>query len=172
MATATLISVDEYLKTTYRPDCDYVDGEVLERSLGEQDHSDLQSELVFYFRARRRQWKCHAFAEQRVQVSAKRFRIPDVCVILGAKPSDQIFRTPPFLCIEVLSKDDTLDSLQARVDDYLNFGVTYVWVMNPRTRRAWVYTASGIEEAKDGMLRTQKPELTVSLKELFAGLDE
>ena len=32
MATRTLVSVEEYLATSYRPDCDYVDGKVVERN--------------------------------------------------------------------------------------------------------------------------------------------
>jgi len=44
MATGTLVSVEEYLNTSYSPDCDYVDGEVLERNLGEREHSELQTE--------------------------------------------------------------------------------------------------------------------------------
>ncbi len=50
-------------------------------------------------------------AEQRVQVSPTRFRIPDVCVVLG-KPDRQIFRTPPFLCIEILSQDDRMTRMK------------------------------------------------------------
>ena len=172
MKTAALVPLEEYLRTTYEPDCDYVDGEVIERNLGEQDHSDIQSELVYYFRTRRREWKTYAYVEQRVQVSARRFRVPDVCVVAGQKPKDPIFREPPFICIEVLSKDDSLESTQARIDDYLNFGVRYVWVINPRSRRAWVYTKEGIHEAKDGILRTENPALVVPLAELFAGIEE
>jgi hypothetical protein len=41
-----LISVDEYLHTVYRPDCDYVDGEVLERNMAEQPHSITQVEFL------------------------------------------------------------------------------------------------------------------------------
>src|SRR5580704_993255 len=119
MAARTLISVEEYLRTTYRPDCDYVDGEVIERNLGENDHSDLQSELVHYFRNRRRESKTHAYVEQRVQVAKTRFRVPDVCVYVGEKPREQIFRTPPFICIEVLSPEDRTSSFQQRIDDYL-----------------------------------------------------
>lgn len=83
MKAPTLVSVEEYLRTSYRPDCDYVDGEVLERNGGEHDHSDLQTELAYYFRARRKQWKLHAVVEQRVQVKPSRFRIPDVCIVKG-----------------------------------------------------------------------------------------
>jgi hypothetical protein len=33
MSVGTLISVDEYLRTSFRPDCDFVEGEVLERDV-------------------------------------------------------------------------------------------------------------------------------------------
>src|SRR5439155_17401401 len=124
MPTSTLVSVKEYLNTSYRPDCDYVDGRVVERNVGELDHSDLQTEIAVYFRLRGKQWGVHAFVEQRVQVSPTRFRIPDVCVTLGPKPTEQIFRTPPFLAIEILSKRDRKRDVQERVDDYLRFGVS------------------------------------------------
>jgi Uma2 family endonuclease len=169
--TAALISVEEYLRTTYDPDRDYVDGEVIERNLGEHDHSDLQSELVRYFRNRRRELKTLAYVEQRVQVAKTRFRVPDVCVYVGEKPREQIFRTPPFICIEVLSPEDRMARTQARIDDYLKFGVAYVWVFNPENRRVWVYTTEGSREIKDGILTTENPSLTVDLAEIFSELD-
>ncbi len=172
MKAAALVPVEEYLRTAYSPDCDYVDGEVQERNLGERDHSDLQSEFVYYFRARRRAWKVFAFAEQRVQVAPRRFRIPDVCVVVGQKPNDPIFRTPPFICIEILSPEDRMSRVQERIDDYLKFGVPYVWVLDPGPRRAWVYTKTGIQEVTDGVLRTENPDLAVPLAEIFAGIDE
>ena len=171
MKAATLVPVEEYLRTTYRPDCDYVDGEVLERNVGEHEHSDLQTEIVVYFRNRRKQWNVHAVVEQRVQVSARRFRIPDVCVVLGHGPHPPIFKDPPFICIEILSRKDTLTSTQERIDDYLNFGVRYAWLINPLNRRAWVYTTDGSREVKDGILRTENPSISIPLDEIFAGLE-
>src|SRR5664280_1964642 len=124
MAASSLVSVREYLSTSYRPDCDYLDGVVLERNLGEYDHARLQGEVFAYFHARRREWGLRVVPEQRVQISPSRFRVPDVCVVLG-EPTEQIFRTPPFICIEILSKEDRLSDMQDRVADYLNFGVPY-----------------------------------------------
>ncbi len=46
MAISTLISVAEYLSTSYRPDCDYVDGELLERNSGELEHARLQTAIA------------------------------------------------------------------------------------------------------------------------------
>jgi len=172
MKAAALVPVEEYLHTSYSPDCDYVDGEVQERNLGERDHSELQTEFVYFFRARKKQWKVFAYPEQRVQVAERRFRIPDVCVVVGQKPKEQIFRTPPFICIEVLSPEDRMARVQQRIDDYLKFGVSYVWLIDPHTRRAWIYTRDLMHEATDGILRTHNPELIVPLAEIFAGIDE
>src|SRR5262249_32003934 len=170
MPTSALVSVEEYLNTSYRPDCDYVDGRVVERNLGELDHSDLQTEIAVFFRLRGKRWGVHAFVEQRVQVSPTRFRIPDVCVTVGAKPTEQIFRTPPLLAIEILSKKDRKGNILERVADYLTFGVGYVWVIDPRSQEGWVHTAAGVEQVKDGILRTQCPALEMSPPEIFAAL--
>ena len=167
MKAAMLVPVEEYLGTTYRPDCDYVDGEVLERNVGELDHSELQGELYYYIRARQKEWNVHVYPEQRVQVAPRRFRIPDLCIVPGPRPKDQILHDPPLVCIEILSKDDTLDRMQEKIDDFLKFGVRYVWVINPRTRRAWVYTTDGSREVKDGVLRTENPPIAIPLAEVF-----
>lgn len=165
-----LISVREYLHTSYDPDCDYVDGEVLERNMAERDHSELQFELGLFFRNHREEWNTYSFAEQRIQVSPTRFRVPDVCVYLE-RPKEQVFTTPPFICIEILSPEDRLDRIQDRIDDYFNFGVPYVWVINPRNRRAWAYTKDGSREVKDGILKTENPALTIPLPEIFGKID-
>src|SRR6185437_13836911 len=115
------------------------------------------------------QWNVFVYPEHRVQVSPTRFQIPDVCVYVREAPTEQIFRTPPFICIEVLSPEDRTSRFQQRIDDYLKFGVQYVWVIDPATRRAWVHTNDGVHEAKDGILQTQNPGLTVPLAEIFAG---
>jgi Uma2 family endonuclease len=172
MRAPVLVPLEEYLRTAYHPDCDYVDGEVLERNVGERDHSKLQREFILYLGTRAKKWGIHVFPEQRVQVSERRFRIPDVCVVAGAEPDEQIFREPPFICIEILSKDDSLRSVQNRIDDYLKFGVPHIWVVDPFDRRAWTYNLEGSREVKDGVLRTKNPAIEVLLAELFAGLDE
>jgi Uma2 family endonuclease len=167
MAVATQISVCEYLNTTYRPDCDYVDGEVLERNLGEYDHSRPLALVCMYMFNRENDWRIRVVLGQRVQVKPTRFRIPDVCVVLADSPVEPIFRTPPFLCIEILSKDDTFKSITERLDDYLAMGVQNVWAIEPHTRRGYVYNADGFLEAKDGVLRAANSEIAVPLASIF-----
>jgi Uma2 family endonuclease len=166
MTAATQVSVDEYLRTSYRPDCDYVDGELRERNMGEYDHSRPQAQLVIFFGAREKQWRVRVVPEQRVQVNPRLFRIPDVCVVLADSPVEAIFRNPPLICIEILSKDDTFNSLTERLDDYLAMGVPNVWVIEPHTRRGYTYSA-GFLEAKDGVLRVPDSEIAVPLASIF-----
>jgi Uma2 family endonuclease len=165
MAAGSLVSIHEYLNTSYRPDRDYVDGVALERNLGEYDHARLQGAVFAYFFARRKEWRLHVVPEQRVQVSAERYRVPDVCGVVADGQPEQIFRTPPLFCIEILSKDDRLSEMRERVDDYLSFGVRYVWILDPATRRAWRCTATGMNEVAE--LRTEGPDTLVPLAELF-----
>jgi len=94
METGILVSVDEYLTTSYEPDCDYVDGYVEERNLGENDHSDLQTAIAFYLGSRKKELGIYVVVEQRVQVSPTRFRVPDVCVLLEAGPKIRSFELP------------------------------------------------------------------------------
>lgn len=168
MPTETSISVEEYLATSYRPDCDYVDGRIEERNLGEFDHSSLQTAIAVYFGSRQKQLGITVVVEQRVQVSPTRFRIPDVCVVLG-KTTEQIFRTPPFLWIEVLSPEDRMSRVEQRIDDYLAMGVRYVWLLDPETKRAYAATAdSGLHEVKASSLKTENPVLELPPAEVFS----
>jgi Uma2 family endonuclease len=164
--TAVIVPLSQYLETSYRPDCEYIDGELLERNLGELDHSRMQMLLSQYLFAREKEWDIFVVPEQRVQVRATRFRVPDIAVVKGGSPETQILRLPPFICIEILSRDDSLEEMQDRIDDYLAFGVPHVWVVNPRKMRAFQYSPDGMREAKDGILRAADSEIVVPLLDL------
>ena len=165
MASGTLVSIGDYLSTSYRPDCDFVDGVVAKRNLGGRDHSRLQMSVAGYFYTRRKEWRIHVYPEQRIQVSPTRFRIPDICIVAGEEPKEQIFRTPPFICIEILSPEDRLARVRQRMDDYLDFGVKYVWLLDPETRKTHRFTTDGMHEVTE--LRTENPDILVRLAELF-----
>jgi Uma2 family endonuclease len=168
MQSETLVSVEEYLNTSYRPDCEYIEGRVQERNLGEEDHSNLQMNLGGFLFGRRNQLGIRIYPKQRVQVKRDRFRVPDLCVLIGkGRPSEKIFTHAPFLCIEILSKDDRMKEMLERVDDYLAFGVRYVWVLDPLTPGAHIHDSTGVHELKDGMLWTSGPEILVPFHELF-----
>lgn len=164
---APLVSVAEYLSTSYHPDREYIDGQVIERNLGERTHSATQGDVIVYLAARSDEFGIEVFPGVRVQVSRTRFRIPDVTVIKLSQQQGEIFNNPPHLCIEILSRDDTMQYMQQKIDDYLTFGVPYVWIINPRNRKGYVVTSEGMFEAKSGILETKDPAISVPLAMLF-----
>ena len=171
MATNTLIPVSEYLSTSYRPDCDYVDGEVQERNLGEQDHSDLQMQFLKLLGTTENESHVLANPEIRVQVKATRFRIPDVCVRRVTARSEQIIQHPPLLCIEILSPRDTVSGMRERVRDFLDMGVLQVWLVDPAPRSVIVCTGATMVEHSGGELQIPETPVVLSLAEIFKGLD-
>ena len=165
-ASSALLSVEDYLNTSFEDgDREYVDGRIVERNGGEIEHSDLQGAIVTYLRTHYRGF--WVGPEVRVQVKPTRFRVPDISIVAGGKPKGRIVVTPPLAVIEILSREDRAEDLQEKIDDYLAFGVKYVWVVNPRTRRGYVYTSGSAREAKDGVLRTEGSEIEIPLSEMF-----
>lgn len=166
MRTRTLVPVEEYLTTDYEPDCDYVEGELIERNMGEKGHSEVQMRVAGYFYSRRHDLGIHVFPEMRLRVAARRYRVPDICIVLGEVPDEAVFTTPPFLCIEILSPEDRASRMEHRIADYLAFGVANIWVIDPWNRRAFVYTQHGMREAHE-VLETENPKISIPLAEVF-----
>lgn len=173
MATTTYIPVSEYLATSYQPDCDYVDGEVRERNLGEQPHGLVQGAIASIFRQRRKEWGLRSIPEQRVQVGPTRFRIPDVCVVSATDPIYPILHTPPVLCVEVLSPEDRFQRVLERVHEYLAMGVPRVWIIDPLSREVWIASKTGGTQPLVGNeLTLTGTAVRISLAEIFEELDE
>ena len=167
MSARTLISVEDYLATAYEPDCDYVDGHIEERNVGEWDHSRLQGKICAYLIKRYEDTGVLAAPELRIRVGPTRFRVPDICVFLG-DPGQRVPSKPPFVCIEILSPEDRMSRVETRINDYLAMGVPYVWVLDPETKQAFVATAAtGLQEVKSGVLKTENPAIEVPLGEIF-----
>jgi Uma2 family endonuclease len=172
MASSTLIPVSEYLSTTYRPDCDYVDGELQERNVGERPHAMLQAILASIFNANRKVWNVVAATELRVRAGPNRFRIPDVSVLRRSDPVDPIVKVAPLICIEVLSPSDTIQRMQERIDDYILMGVQHIWLIDPITRNAWIATADRSHNHVEAELAVPGTPIHISLAQIFAELDD
>ncbi len=171
MASTTLVPVSEYLNATYRPDCDFLEGRVVERNLGEKEHGKIQGYFFLVFRLNRELWGVRVTPEQRVQVRPERYRVPDVCVEWRSTPDDSIVKRAPLLCIEVLSKKDTLSDIRRRAEDYWAMGVRHVWAADPWKRRAYEYRGEEFVEPQGGVWRIEGTPIAVSIEQVFAELD-
>jgi Uma2 family endonuclease len=167
MSVGTLISVDEYLRKSLDPDCDFVDGEILERHVGKRKHSFAQLRMGAWFVHRREALRLEAFTELRMRVGPGRIRIPDIVVCEVPIPDEEVFTAPPYLCIEVMSPDDTMAATQDRLDDYLQFGVQNIWVVDPWKHRGWNVTAQGWATNSDGIMRTADGRIAMRLVDVL-----
>jgi Uma2 family endonuclease len=169
MATSTRLSLSEYLKTSYRPDREYVDGELLQRNGGKWEHARLQALLAAWLRSQEKTWSVKVATEQRVKVSALRVRIPDL-MLVSRGPQPEIIVEPPVLVVEILSPDDTYTEIQSRSGDYLHMGVPCVWIIDPTSRTGRQCVGNAWTAAD--VLAVPGTEIQVNLLQLFADLDE
>lgn len=171
MAAATVIPVEEYLRTTYHPDMEYANGLLLERNVGERKHSRLQF-LISLMLGAREPGRFHTYIEQRVRVSTEpKYRVPDVCLMALPYQRESVFTQPPHLIIEILSPDDRPSDMLAKVAEYLDFGVPHVWLPDPYGRRLQEADVDGLHDRPDLIVETELAG-RVDFNELFAKLDE
>ena len=168
MASAIQIPVSKYIDAAFRPDREYIDGEVRERNVGKWEHARLQWLLAGWFGKHEAAWNVIGSTEQRLRVSPTRIRIPDL-VVLRPGPQPDILVDPPLLVIEILSPDDTYSDLQERCQDYTAMGVGTVWIIDPKTRSGRM--CRGTEWTAADTLAVADSPIHVELDHLFRHMD-
>ncbi len=134
VATATRVPLEVYLRSSdYEPDADYVDGEIEERPMGENDHSAWQGALIDWFRGHRTEWNILVGPELRLQTGPTRIRIPDVAILDRNLPQQPIAIHPPLAIFEILSPEDRVQRMLRKLGDYAGMGVAEIWVIDPAT---------------------------------------
>ena len=164
MSAGTLISVDEYLRTSYSPDKEYVDGVLVERNVGDWLHSMVQCNIIFALRSKYSHLK--VVPELRSKVTEARFRLPDVCVLLHA-PAGKVLTEPPFIAIEILSEDDSVTRLIEKLKEYAAMGVPNIWVFDPRLREMFAFHANALTEVAGDIIATVEPCIELTREEVF-----
>lgn len=170
MAASVQISLEEYLRTSFRPDAEYVNGEVEERNLGEYDHSSVQWAITDWFRRHDQAWQTRTLQEQRTRLKTGNVRVSDVAVWERNAPIEPVFSAAPLIAVEVLSPEDRQYRVQARIEDYRKAGVAHIWVVDPSRRVGWD-CSDGNWIGKARFEAAGSPAY-LDLPALFAALDE
>ena len=98
MSTAVLVPLADYLGHTTDPDCEYLEGRLVERNVGEISHGDAQGRTyAFVLSNMPGFWPG---VEIRVQVRPERYRVPDVVIVRGGRPAGRIITVPPEIAVE------------------------------------------------------------------------
>ena len=168
-AVATTVSVDEYLRRSYRPDVEFIDGELRKRPVVTYAHGRLQSLISGWFMNHEDEWHTVVAVEVRTRVSPTRVRLPDVMVDhAGPKPPTLV--TAPLIVIEVLWPDDTYTETQRLAHDYQQMGIPNIWLIDPETRTGRVCLENSWISVR--RFEVANTSIYMDLDELFARLDK
>ncbi len=133
--TATVIPVEEYLAARYDgPAPEYVDGQLVERSVPTWEHSNTQLRAGYIVQLRCPRLRCGT--ELHVQVRPNQYRILDVAVYLDHSPSG-IPDIPPLVDLELLSPNDAMSEIVDRFEELRAWGVQHLWLIDPIHRRLY-----------------------------------
>jgi Uma2 family endonuclease len=157
-------SIEEYLETAYSPDREFVDGTVVERHVGEQSHSRVLGNVIFSLRDPR----VFVWPILRMRTTPNRCRVPDVCVTVQM-PATEILESAPLICVEILSPSDEATYVQEKLEEYAAVGVRYIWVVDPRRKKAFSYDGS-LREVTSAFATTEEPLVQLPLADAFLNL--
>jgi Uma2 family endonuclease len=130
-AATTFVPVEEYLRSAFEPDAEYVDGQIEERPVGENDHFAWQAAICAWFQQQLKEGQIRVRPELRVQVSPTCYLVPDVTLLDRNRPSEPIVTHPPVAVFEILSPADTLKRVMAKCGRYERMGIKTILVIDP-----------------------------------------
>lgn len=161
--TPALVSLQDYLETSYEPECEYVDGDLIPKALGAKDHARLQFHVARLLYRYEEAGLCQIATEQSVRVRETAVLIPDICLLQPDNAEHGVVRQPALLCIEVLSPSDRFTYTVSKCDEYLLWGALACWILDPIEKKAWFYDAQGLHSvAARGVLHLGEIELALS----------
>ncbi len=168
MSTKVLMSVEEYLRTSFDgSDCEYLDGEIVERNMGELPHGDVQMVLATLLRRLRPQLGIRVVPEIRLQIHSRRYRVADIAVWRDDNVGYGIPIVPPFLVVEILSPEDRMVRMLPKIQEYLSTGVEWIWIVDPREKTALNYSKKNPAGEVCEILRTENPAIEIPLERAF-----
>lgn len=168
MTTLAQISIEEYLQTNYRPDCEYIDGKLREMNVGKWEHSRIQGWLAAWFFNHEQEWRTLVATEWRTRVAQTRVRLPDVVLVSRGRQTP-VLEKAPVLVVEILSPGDTYEEMKERAADYRNMGAQAIWIIDPETQTGEMFENAAWTVAR--RLTVAGTPMYVELDELFRCLD-
>lgn len=170
MAAKAMMSVEEYLNTEFEgADCEYVDGETIERNMGQSRHAKIQFWLGHLLALLSKRIGIQALTEVRLKLAQRRYRIPDLSVWRkGVDIGDAIPKTVPFLAIEILSPSDRPIEMLGKIQEYLPGGIEWIWVIDPYEGRARVCSRDNPAGESVTVLTTENPAIKIALSKVLS----
>ena len=167
-STKVLMGIAEYLRTSFEgPDREYLDGEIIERNMGELPHGDVQLNLGTLLRQMRKRLGLRVILEIRIQISRTRYRVADLAVWRNDNIGTGIPTIAPFLVVEILSPEDRMVRMLPKIQEYLFIGVEWIWIVDPQEQSALLYSHKNPAGALCEVLHTENPTIEIPLTAAF-----
>jgi Uma2 family endonuclease len=167
MATIAGVSLEEYLRTDYEPECELIGGALFAKPMGTLEHMELERWIERLLE----QFEQRGIGRTVRELSIRKgddVRIPDlVFVPSGARYERGILMDPPLLCVEILSPSQRLSALFAKCEMYHAWGVPYCWVADPIGKLAWEYHQGAPVRLLSAEESLSAGEITIAIRELF-----
>ena len=165
MSTKALAPVEEYLRMSFEgPDPEYLDGELLERNLGDDSHSAAQVRLTILFGKWLDRVPFQIRTELHMKLAPRRIRIADLAVFLE-KPAERIPESPPFVAIEIVAPGDRYVEIRDKLEEYRRWGIKHIWLVDPASRNFSVYDEVGLREVPT--LNIPEFDFTIQKSDVF-----
>jgi Uma2 family endonuclease len=165
MSTRALVPVEEYLRMSFEgPDPEYLDGELVERNLGDDSHSSTQSNLDGILHPLKKKFRIHVRPEIHMRLTPTRIRVADLA-IFREKPADRIPSSPPYVVVEIVSPGDRYIEIHDKLEEYRHWGIKHIWLMDPTSQTFSVYDDAGLREVP--VLVLPEYELTIQKSDVF-----
>src|SRR5438477_7738353 len=113
MATGTRVSLEEYFRTHYEPECELIDGELRPKPMPTRHHSRMQAKLMKLLGRDEQLARGEALPKLTLLLPDKSVLIPDLVFARPGQSVDEhdVLNTPPLLCIEVISPSQSFKEL-------------------------------------------------------------
>ncbi|HBI41810.1 MAG TPA: Uma2 family endonuclease [Planctomycetales bacterium] len=162
--------------------CELVDGVLVEKGMGYYE-SRVAGVLFFFLETflGKHDLGVVSGADGTVRLMPGLVRIPDLAFVSWERlpgheiPSEPIPDLIPNLAVEVLSVSNTKREIDRKIGEYFHVGVQLVWVIDPPTRTAEVYTGpdqcTELTEKQSLKGGAVVPGFSLSLRRLFNRAD-
>ena len=143
MATAPtlpLVSIEEYLNTSYEIECEYVNGVLIQKHMGSRTHGLFQGILYASLVSVQKERGIRVYLDQHIQMAPGVFRVPDVVIMPASHKREEILTEPPLATFEIVSQGEPWTSLRGKLADHLAMGVSTVIIADQYNKTVMVAT--------------------------------
>ena len=164
------ISVEEYLRTSWKPDRELIGGELKEKPMPTKLHGFVQAAISGWFLQHMEEWGVAPESEVRTRVRASDYRLPDVSIVPFSTQWTKTQEDAPLIAIEIVSDDDRHPDLAQRGADFQEMGVGSIWLIDPKRRAASIWGSLGQWEPAE-VLDVPNSPIYLDPKWLWAQVD-